>query len=157
MTRLNLRQAYLPDAAATRIAAARWRVSPLDGLGRSLAGLPQAMKNTLQTLASGPEVVKARVKLQDENSVFELSPGSTVIHALDSIPLPTDQVRFYSIIGNRGRGGPLGESSDGAVPCQSSHLPQVGEIIVPAGHTSILKNPATHAEVVTILREAAKR
>jgi pimeloyl-ACP methyl ester carboxylesterase len=133
-------------------------VSPLGGLGRRLAGLPQTMKKTLQTLGSGPGVAKARVKLRNENSVFGLNPGSTLIQALDSSPLPTDRVQFHSIIGNRGRRGPPGKSSDGAVPYQSSHLPQVRrEIIVPAGHSSILINPITHAEVVKILREAASR
>jgi len=53
--------------------------------------------------------------------------------------------------------GPLAESSDGFVPCWSSHLPQTeSEVVVPAGH-SVYKNPAAVAEIKRIFRLPAHR
>jgi len=74
----------------------------------------------------------------------------------DGLPIgPHIQTR--SIIGNRSRPGPLAESSDGIVPCWSSHLPQAeSELVVPAGH-SVCREPAAVAEIKRILMVSEHR
>jgi hypothetical protein len=59
--------------------------------------------------------------------------------------------RVHSIIGNRGRDGPLSASSDGVVPYTSSHLTQAeSERIVPTGHDAYA-HPHAFAEIRRIL------
>jgi hypothetical protein len=82
------------------------------------------------------------------DSVQGLSPKSPVLLSLNTLPI---QVPFYSIIGNRGRPGPLAQSSDGIVAYWSSHLPGAqAEVIVPYGHVC-LGEPLTINEVNRIL------
>jgi len=58
----------------------------------------------------------------------------------------------HSIIGNRGKPGPLADSSDGVVPYWSSHLDKAqSELIVPGPHGST-GLPQTIAELDRILR-----
>jgi hypothetical protein len=60
-------------------------------------------------------------------------------------------VQIHSIIGDRGKAGPLEQSSDGVVPYSSSHLERVvSEKIVPEGHGCV-SHPETMAEVRRIL------
>jgi Alpha/beta hydrolase family len=82
------------------------------------------------------------------DSIQGLSPKSPLLLSLNTLPI---QVPFYSIIGNRGRPGPLAKSSDGIVPYWSSHLPGAqSETIVPYGHVC-LAEPLTIDEVNRIL------
>ena len=61
-------------------------------------------------------------------------------------------VPYHSIIGNRGKPGPLAESSDGVVPYWSSHLDGAqSEVIVPGPHGAC-QLPQTIAELDRILR-----
>ena len=61
-------------------------------------------------------------------------------------------VTEHSIIGNRGKEGPLAESSDGVVPYWSSHISRAAsEKIVPAGHGAI-DHEETVVEVKRILK-----
>lgn len=84
------------------------------------------------------------------DSVHSLSPRQPTLHILASLPFP-ERLRVHSIIGNRGKPGPLEKSSDGVVPYRSSHLASViSEKIVPAGH-SCVSHPDTMAEVRRIL------
>src|SRR5438045_5024962 len=65
------------------------------------------------------------------NSVSNLKPNAPYLAVLNkqSIHAP-----YHSIIGNRGKPGPLADSSDGVVPYWSSHLDGAqSELIVP-GH-----------------------
>src|SRR5438309_6932872 len=62
------------------------------------------------------------------------------------------QAPYHSIIGNRGKPGPLADSSDGVVPYWSSHLDGAqSEVIVPGPHGAC-ELPQTIAELDRILR-----
>jgi hypothetical protein len=83
------------------------------------------------------------------NSVSNLAPNAPYLQVLnkESIRAP-----YNSIIGNRGRPGPLADSSDGVVPYWSSHLDGAqSECIVPGPHGSC-QLPQTIAELDRILR-----
>ncbi len=84
------------------------------------------------------------------DSVSSLSPQQPTLRILADLPY-AGRVRRHSIIGNRGKPGPLELSSDGIVPYRSSHLDDVeSEKIVPSGH-SAMRHPATVAEIKRIL------
>jgi len=83
------------------------------------------------------------------NSVSNLKPTAPYLAVLnkESIHAP-----YHSIIGNRGKPGPLVDSSDGVVPYWSSHLDGAkSECIVPGPHGSC-ELPQTIAELDRILR-----
>lgn len=84
------------------------------------------------------------------NSVKGLRPGSSVLTALMDMEMAPD-VPYHSIVGDRGRPGPLEDSSDGIVPYWSSHLDgAVSEKVVPAPH-SATAHPETIEEIRRIL------
>lgn len=84
------------------------------------------------------------------DSVSALSPKQPTLRILAELPFPKN-VRVHSIIGNRGKPGPLAESSDGIVPYTSSHLPTAeSELVVPAGHGAF-RHPAAKAEILRLL------
>src|SRR5437763_6042029 len=83
------------------------------------------------------------------NSVSNLAPDAPYLAVLNKQSI---QVPYHSIIGNRGRPGPLADSSDGVVPYWSSHLNGAkSECIVPGPHGSC-QLPQTIAELDRILR-----
>jgi pimeloyl-ACP methyl ester carboxylesterase len=83
------------------------------------------------------------------NSVSNLAPTAPYLKVLNKESI---QVPYYSIIGNRGKPGPLAESTDGVVPYWSSHLDGAqSECIVPGPHGSC-ELPQTIAELDRILR-----
>lgn len=83
-------------------------------------------------------------------SVDNLSPRHPLLAGIDKRPIT---VPHHSIIGNRGRSGPLETSSDGVVPFTSAHLDTaLSEKIVPAPH-SLVQHPDVAAEIVRILHE----
>jgi pimeloyl-ACP methyl ester carboxylesterase len=85
------------------------------------------------------------------DSVHALSPGQRTLMILSELPLRPG-VAAHSIIGNRGKAGPLEKSSDGIVPYWSSHVDGVGsEKIVPAGHGAF-EHPEGMAEILRILK-----
>ena len=62
------------------------------------------------------------------------------------------QAPYHSIIGNRGKPGPLAESSDGIVGYRSSHMTKAqSELIVPGPHGSH-DLPQTISELKRILK-----
>jgi pimeloyl-ACP methyl ester carboxylesterase len=82
------------------------------------------------------------------NSVSNLKPDAPYLAILDKESI---QAPYHSIIGNRGKPGPLAESSDGVVPYSSSHLDGArSEVIVPGPHSSC-ELPETIAELNRIL------
>lgn len=84
------------------------------------------------------------------DSVHSLSPRQPTLHILASLPFQSS-LQIHSIIGNRGKDGPLETSSDGVVPYASSHLSHaVSEKMVPEGHGCV-SHPETMAEVRRIL------
>lgn len=79
-----------------------------------------------------------------------LSPASPLYHAWEGLPLEPG-ARFYSIIGDRGRGD-TPDSSDGVVGYWSSHLAGAeSELIVPTGHDA-QAYPGSEQQIVRILR-----
>ncbi|TDU80851.1 pimeloyl-ACP methyl ester carboxylesterase [Prosthecobacter fusiformis] len=85
------------------------------------------------------------------DSVSALSPRQPTLRILAGLPIPK-RVKTHSIIGNRGRDGPLENSSDGIVPYASSHLDGAdSELVVPTGHGAF-HHPAAMAEILRVLR-----
>src|SRR6476620_11761315 len=83
------------------------------------------------------------------NSVSNLAPKAPYLAVLNKESI---QAPYNSIIGNRGKPGPLADSSDGVVPYWSSHLDGAqSECIVPGPHGSC-ELPQTIAELDRILR-----
>jgi pimeloyl-ACP methyl ester carboxylesterase len=83
------------------------------------------------------------------NSVSNLAPKAPYLAVLNKEPI---EAPYNSIIGNRGKPGPLADSSDGVVPYWSSHLDGAqSECIVPGPHGSC-QLPQTIAELDRILR-----
>jgi hypothetical protein len=83
------------------------------------------------------------------NSVSNLAPKSPYLAVLNKQRI---QAPYNSIIGNRGKPGPLADSTDGVVPYWSSHLDGAkSECIVPGPHGSC-ELPQTIAELDRILR-----
>jgi hypothetical protein len=83
------------------------------------------------------------------NSVTNLKPNAPYLQVLNK---ETIQAPYHSIIGNRGKPGPLVDSTDGVVPYWSSHLDGAqSECIVPGPHGSC-ELPQTIAELDRILR-----
>jgi hypothetical protein len=81
-------------------------------------------------------------------SIQGLSPRSRLLVALAKLPIT---VPCDTIVGNRGKSGPLAESSDGVVPYWSSHVDFAkSELVVPTGHNSF-NNPASVADLERIL------
>lgn len=84
------------------------------------------------------------------DSVSSLSPRQPTLRILADLPFQQG-LEVHSIIGDRGKSGPLTQSSDGIVPYTSSHLDQAAsELIVPSGHGAF-RNPAAIAEVKRLL------
>jgi pimeloyl-ACP methyl ester carboxylesterase len=82
------------------------------------------------------------------NSVSNLAPRAPYLQVLNKEPI---QAPYNSIIGNRGKPGPLADSTDGVVPYWSSHLDGAkSECIVPGPHGSC-ELPQTIAELDRIL------
>lgn len=87
--------------------------------------------------------------------IDSLSARSPLYAAWEGVPLAPG-VRFYSIIGDRGRGD-TPESSDGIVAYWSSHLEGAeSELIVPTGHDA-QDYPGTEREILRILRENIRK
>jgi pimeloyl-ACP methyl ester carboxylesterase len=90
-------------------------------------------------------------KVRMPTALSSLSYSSKSFTGLRKIPLPKN-VRFHSIIGDRGKGD-TPHSSDGVVPYWSSSVsPVESEIIVPSNH-SVPRDPAASQEVLRILLE----
>lgn len=86
------------------------------------------------------------------NSIRFLRPNSPLLLAALNLPVPHD-VKFHSVIGDRGRGD-TPESSDGIVPYWSSHLEEVvSEKIVPSNH-GVNSHPEGVEELARILKSS---
>ena len=121
------------------------------GIGRlaiSLISLPATLASTI-TAEVGQDVIKQLNNGRLPNGVSNLRPDAPYIKVLDKVPV---QAPYHSIIGNRGKPGPLPESSDGIVPYWSSHMNKArSEVIVPGPHSST-ELPQTITELDRILR-----
>lgn len=85
------------------------------------------------------------------DSVSSLSPRQPTLHILAGLPF-AHPVSIHCIMGDRGRPGPVEESSDGVVPYTSSHLEgAASELMVPDGH-GCFRHPLAVEEIKRILR-----
>lgn len=85
------------------------------------------------------------------DSVWALSPEQPPLQVLSKLT-PSHPVRVHTIIGNRGKPGPVEGSSDGIVEYWSSHLDFAdSEKVVPADHFAF-RHPEGQAEIVRILK-----
>lgn len=123
-------------------------------LGTWLTAPPLTFQSFYQRVSeSNPDVFTPAYQELGEgrlDSVSSLSPRQPTLQILAELPF-AHPVRVHSIIGNRGRPGPVTESSDGIVPYQSSHLEQAeSELVVPAGHGAF-RHPEAVAEIKRLL------
>jgi pimeloyl-ACP methyl ester carboxylesterase len=120
----------------------------IGGLAVQLISLPVDLQTTMKSEI--PEQTLRKINNgRLPNSVSNLKPNAPYLAVLNkqSIHAP-----YHSIIGNRGKPGPLADSSDGVVPYWSSHLDGAkSELIVPGPHGSCAL-PQTIAELDRILR-----
>lgn len=130
--------------------------NPVGRLGSKLIGAPKTMLNgdTSPLALAKPNTTGAQLK-KIPNSVDFLNPENRFVKTLDSLPLATG-IPYHSILGDRGKGGNRDRtkpvSTDGIVPCWSSHLDGAqSEIIIPSGHWTN-QHPQGIAEVKRILR-----
>ena len=83
------------------------------------------------------------------NSISNLAPNAPYLKVLNEQSI---QAPYHSIIGNRGKPGPLAESSDGVVPYWSSHLDGAKSECIVSGPHGSCELPQTIAELDRILR-----
>lgn len=128
---------------------AQW-ANRLVRLPGDLLGLQSRFFSALTDELQGHVALPARV-----TGIDTLSPESPLFKAWEGVPL-ANGAKFYSIIGDRGRGD-TPNSSDGIVGYWSSHLEGAqSELIVPTGHDA-QAYPGTEKEIIRILREQARQ
>jgi len=120
----------------------------IGGLAIKLISLPTDLETTMKS-----EIPEESLRKLNNgrlpNSVSNLKPSAPYLAVLNKESI---QAPYHSIIGNRGKSGPLADSSDGVVPYWSSHLDRAqSELIVPGPHGSTAL-PETIAELDRILR-----
>jgi pimeloyl-ACP methyl ester carboxylesterase len=131
--------------------------NPVGRLGRLLTSVPQPFQDFYTRVsAANPGAFKpayAELGSGKLNSVSALSPRQPTLRILADLPY-AQTVKKHSIIGNRGKSGPLMNSSDGVVPYTSSHLNEAAsELVVPAGH-GVFHHPAAIVEIKRLLNLA---
>ena len=85
------------------------------------------------------------------DSVHSLSPRQPTLRIMADLPLAPG-VQVHSIMGNRGRPGPVEQSSDGIVPYWSSHVEgAASELLVPTRHRAF-RHPQAIAEIKRVLK-----
>lgn len=160
----NLREAFFwePESHVRRIIyvavphrGSHFADNPVGRLGRWLISPPNRFEKFYQQISSANPgaftPAYARLGEGRLDSVHALSPEQPTLRILAELP-NAFSVEEHSIIGNRGRKGPLEESSDGVVPYWSSHLDRAqSERIVPSGHGAV-EHPETLTEIKRILK-----
>ena len=127
----------------------------LGRIGRWITAPPRTFQAFYARISAGnPGVFTPAYELLGRgrlDSVHSLSPRQPTLKIMASLPLPPG-VKVHSIIGDRGKGGPIESSSDGVVPYSSSHVDgAASELIVPAGHGAF-HHPLAVAEIKRILK-----
>lgn len=161
-TKAELRQVFFfdPNRTVRRVVtiAAPFRGSDYSNsftrwLGRKLIALPlRTVEATRHLLARNPGTFRALGVLEGKTSVDALAPDSPFLQAMRTAPVPP-RVKYHNIVGVT-KEGPLEENGDGIVPYLSAHLDDVeSEIVVPAFHSSIQRQPETVREIRRILLE----
>jgi hypothetical protein len=120
----------------------------LGGLAIKLISLPADLETTMKSEIP-EETLRKMNNGRLPNSVSNLAPNAPYLKVLNKESI---QAPYHSIIGNRGKPGPLADSTDGVVPYWSSHLDGAkSELIVPGPHGSC-ELPQTIAELDRILK-----
>ncbi len=124
-------------------------------IGRSITRTPNTFKAFYERIASAnpgaftPEY--AALGAGEMNSISVLSPKQPTLKILSRLPFAYP-IQKHSIIGNRGKPGPIEQSSDGFVPYWSSHIDGVlSQKIIPSDH-SAFRHPEGVAEIKRILK-----
>jgi pimeloyl-ACP methyl ester carboxylesterase len=136
---------------ATPHRGTRFADSRLAGIGGRLVRLPgdflqfqTRMLNALGEILQGDFATMGVM-----TGITSLSPSAPLYKALDGAPFARG-LKYYSIIGDRGRGGGV-NSTDGIVGYWSSHIAGAqSRLVVPTGHDAHL-HPKTIAELRRIL------
>ncbi len=128
-------------------------LKPIARFGASLIRLPaDLMSVRTPTLMNATTEMGRSLLTGDFNSINLLQSDSPVLRLLNELPRD-ERVVCHSIIGNRGRKGPLEKCSDGVVPYWSAHIDwAVSEKIVPCHHDAQMNGEAIE-EVRRILHE----
>ena len=122
--------------------------APIPPFAIKLISLPADLATTMKSEIP-EETLRKMNNGRLPNSVSNLAPKSPYLAVLNKESI---QAPYHSIIGNRGKPGPLADSTDGVVPYWSSHLDGAkSECIVPGPHGSC-ELPQTIAELDRILR-----
>ena len=136
---------------ATPHRGTRFADSRLAGLGQRLVRLPtDFLQFQVRTINALGEFLQGDIETMGVmTGISSLSPSAPLYRALDGAPFAPG-LKYYSIIGDRGRGGGT-NSTDGIVGYWSSHLPGAqSELVVPTGHDAHL-HPKTIADLRRIL------
>jgi hypothetical protein len=125
-------------------------------IARALAHLPLTIiKTSTNILTLNADALTADVSVKPGTSIDSLSTGGQFVRTLKEMPM-SPRVAKYSIIGNRGKPGPLSKSSDGVVPYWSSHVDGVPETIIPSTHSGP-DYPQCAAKVTELLHQQLSR
>ena len=129
----------------------------LGRMARLLVRVPQAVRSRVYAIVSqNRRALAVGAPIRPTSSLDSLGPRDPLVAAINDVPMRSG-VRLHSILGNRGRRGPVERSSDGVVAYESAHLPQAdSERVVPAGHTGTLKSPQTADEIIRILTAGSR-
>jgi pimeloyl-ACP methyl ester carboxylesterase len=120
----------------------------LGGFAIKLISLPADLTTTMKSEIP-EETLRKLNNGRLPNSVSNLAPKAPYLAVLNKQSI---QAPYHSIIGNRGKPGPLADSTDGVVPYWSSHLDGAkSECVVPGPHGSC-ELPQTIAELDRIFR-----
>ncbi len=136
---------------ATPHRGTRFADSRLAGIGRRLVRLPADFLDfQVRTLNSLGDILQGDFATMGVmTGISSLSPSAPIYRALDGAPFAPG-LKFYSIIGDRGKGGGI-NSTDGIVGYWSSHMEGAqAEVVVPTGHDAHL-HPNTIAALRRIL------
>lgn len=121
-------------------------------LARTLARLPmKVVKTSTNVLTLNADAIAADVSVLPGTSIDSLNPNGKFVDMLKKAPMKP-RVTKYSIIGDRGKPGPLEKSSDGVVPYWSSHIDGVPETIIPSTHSGP-EYPECAAKVKELLNQ----
>ena len=132
-------------------------------MNRTPASLPPAISKLITAPSAlltwqNPQIIEATTDLgrsvfnQPINGLSALRATHSPLEPLLEMPI-AKRVTVHSIVGDRGKKGPLEESSDGVVKYTSSHLDGVAsEKIIPSGHSSHA-HPEGVAEIRRILHK----
>ena len=162
--RVALKEAFFwePESHVKRVIfiaaphrGSRFTEKPLGHIGRLLVRPPNRFSDFYERVsdANPGAFTEAYAELGEGklDSVHALSPRQPTIKILSSLP-NSHPVKVHSIIGDRGRPGPLEKSSDGIVSYWSSHLPDAdSEKVVHADH-GLIDRPETVEEIKRILK-----